>query len=242
MDVGAVTPVPVGAARARVHQRLHRRALRRAAHVQLPSHRRRLLRHAERAGPTRCLKWVDHFEPIMDEWDRLITHNNIFMKRLANVAVITAEEAVDWGLVGPNLRASGVNWDLRKEDEYSVYAEHRLQGAGGERVLRYDGRLLGPVLAPRRGMSRKLQDPPAGVRADQAVAGGRHRRQAAEEDEARGRGLRARRERARRHGLLRHRCRQGGALSRAGSAPEASMRWASSNPRARACSWRTWWR
>ncbi|MET0593885.1 MAG: NADH-quinone oxidoreductase subunit D [Polyangiaceae bacterium] len=70
----------------------------------------------------KVLKWVDHFEPILDEWDRLITHNTIFVKRLANVAVITKEEAVDWGLVGPNLRASGVNWDLRKEDKYSAYA------------------------------------------------------------------------------------------------------------------------
>ena len=48
--------------------------------------------------------------------DRLITLNDIYVKRLANVAVITAAEAVDWGLVGPNLRASGVDWDLRKAD------------------------------------------------------------------------------------------------------------------------------
>ncbi|HEX9297686.1 MAG TPA: NADH-quinone oxidoreductase subunit D [Polyangiaceae bacterium] len=70
----------------------------------------------------KVLKWVDHFERILDEWDRLITHNSIFVKRLANVAIISAEEAVDWGLVGPNLRASGVKWDLRKDDAYSAYA------------------------------------------------------------------------------------------------------------------------
>jgi NADH-quinone oxidoreductase subunit D len=69
----------------------------------------------------KVLKWLDHFEPILDEWDRLITHNSIFVKRLANVAIISAEEAVDWGLVGPNLRASGVKWDVRKEDKYSAY-------------------------------------------------------------------------------------------------------------------------
>lgn len=67
--------------------------------------------------------WLDHFEPLIDEFDRLITLNDIYIKRLANVAVITAEEAVDWGLVGPNLRASGVPWDLRKADGYSVYPE-----------------------------------------------------------------------------------------------------------------------
>lgn len=68
-------------------------------------------------------RWIDNFEPIMIEFDRLISLNDIFVKRLANVAVITADEAKDWGLVGPNLRASGVPWDLRKEDGYSVYPE-----------------------------------------------------------------------------------------------------------------------
>lgn len=68
-------------------------------------------------------RWLDKFEPIMVEFDRLITLNDIFVKRLGNVAVITTEEAKDWGLVGPNLRASGLAWDLRKEDGYSVYPE-----------------------------------------------------------------------------------------------------------------------
>ena len=71
----------------------------------------------------KVLSWLDRFEPIMVEFDRLITLNDIFIKRLANVAIISAEEAIDWGLVGPNLRASGVAWDLRKEDGYSVYPD-----------------------------------------------------------------------------------------------------------------------
>jgi NADH-quinone oxidoreductase subunit D len=71
----------------------------------------------------KVMAWVDKFEPMMDEFDRLITLNDIFVKRLANVAIITAEEAIDWGLVGPNLRASGVEWDLRKDDGYSIYPE-----------------------------------------------------------------------------------------------------------------------
>ncbi len=71
----------------------------------------------------KVLKFLDIFDPAMVEFDRLITLNDIFIKRLANVAIITKEEAVDWGLVGPNLRASGVNWDLRKADGYSVYPE-----------------------------------------------------------------------------------------------------------------------
>ena len=67
--------------------------------------------------------WVDKFIPLMEEFDRLITYNDIYVKRLADVAVITAAEAKDWGLVGPNLRGSGVKWDLRKDDGYSVYPE-----------------------------------------------------------------------------------------------------------------------
>jgi len=67
--------------------------------------------------------WVDKFVPLMEEFDRLITYNEIYIQRLANVAIISAKEAIDWGLVGPNLRGSGVKWDLRKDDGYSVYPD-----------------------------------------------------------------------------------------------------------------------
>jgi NADH-quinone oxidoreductase subunit D len=70
---------------------------------------------------TKVLKWIDHFEPTLDEFDRLITMNDIYVKRLANVAVITKDEAIAFGLVGPNIRASGLPWDLRKDDAYSIY-------------------------------------------------------------------------------------------------------------------------
>jgi NADH-quinone oxidoreductase subunit D len=66
-------------------------------------------------------RWLDHFEPTMDEFDRLITTNEIFIQRLRNVAVITKDEAIAYGLVGPNLRAAGLPWDVRKVDGYSAY-------------------------------------------------------------------------------------------------------------------------
>ena len=69
----------------------------------------------------RVLEWVDHFLPMVDEFDRMITYNEIFVRRCANIAVITGKEAVDWGIVGPNLRASGINWDVRKNDPYGAY-------------------------------------------------------------------------------------------------------------------------
>jgi NADH-quinone oxidoreductase subunit D len=71
----------------------------------------------------RVLEWVEHFLPMVDEFDRLISYNEIFVQRCANIAVITGKEAIDWGLVGPNLRGSGVPRDVRRDDPYSVYPE-----------------------------------------------------------------------------------------------------------------------
>lgn len=71
----------------------------------------------------RTRRFLDHFEPIVTEFNRLISYNEIFVQRLANLVPISAEEALDWGLVGPNLRASGVEIDLRKMPGYSVYGD-----------------------------------------------------------------------------------------------------------------------
>jgi len=73
------------------------------------------------------LRWLDHFEPMIDEFDRLISNNEIFVARLADVAAISAQDAISFGLVGPNLRASGVDWDLRRDMPYSVYPEFRFE-------------------------------------------------------------------------------------------------------------------
>jgi len=71
----------------------------------------------------RLARFLDHFEPVIDEFDSLITYNEILIQRMANVAVICGEDAVAFGLVGPNLRASGVDWDLRRDLPYSAYGE-----------------------------------------------------------------------------------------------------------------------
>ncbi|HZL97525.1 MAG TPA: NADH-quinone oxidoreductase subunit D, partial [Terriglobales bacterium] len=66
-------------------------------------------------------EFLDYFEPKLDEYNELISYNKIFVNRLANVAVISAADAVGYGLTGPNLRGSGVPFDLRKDEPYSVY-------------------------------------------------------------------------------------------------------------------------
>jgi NADH-quinone oxidoreductase subunit D len=61
-----------------------------------------------------CSEFLDYFEPKIKEYNDLLSHNHIFVKRTANVGVISAEDALAWGLTGPVLRGSGVRWDLRK--------------------------------------------------------------------------------------------------------------------------------
>jgi NADH-quinone oxidoreductase subunit D len=71
----------------------------------------------------KALAYVNRLEPLVDEYNALISFNKVYTQRLANVAVITAEEAIDYNLVGPNLRASGVRYDVRRDEPYSVYPD-----------------------------------------------------------------------------------------------------------------------
>lgn len=73
----------------------------------------------------RLLRWMDHFVIVIDEFERLISNNEIFVERLANVSVITPADALGYGLTGPNLRASGVDWDLRRDMPYAGYGQFR---------------------------------------------------------------------------------------------------------------------
>jgi NADH-quinone oxidoreductase subunit D len=98
----------------------------------------------------KVLAFLDHFETLLVEWDRLISNNHIYVKRLANVAVISREQAVDYGLVGPNLRGSGMDWDLRRDVPYGAYADFKFEvpvgrgfkGTVGDAFDRYYVRVL----------------------------------------------------------------------------------------------------
>ena len=61
------------------------------------------------------------FGPKIDEYEKLITNNPIFRRRIEGLGTITREQAINWSLSGPMLRASGVAWDLRKVDHYECY-------------------------------------------------------------------------------------------------------------------------
>ena len=83
----------------------------------------------------KCLKWLDHFDPMIDEFDRLIAQNELFIKRLAHLATVTGPEAISYGLVGPNLRASGVDFDVRRDLPYSVYPKLQFNVPVGKGIM-----------------------------------------------------------------------------------------------------------
>lgn len=66
-------------------------------------------------------KFCKYFRPKIKELNDLLSYNKIFIERTANVGVLPAEVAINYAVSGPVLRGSGVKWDLRKNDPYSVY-------------------------------------------------------------------------------------------------------------------------
>ncbi len=67
--------------------------------------------------------FLDQFEPLIDEYNDLISYNKIYVERLANVAAVSKEEAINYNLVGPNLRGCGFQYDVRRDEPYSIYPE-----------------------------------------------------------------------------------------------------------------------
>ncbi|MBZ5544232.1 MAG: NADH dehydrogenase (quinone) subunit D [Acidobacteriia bacterium] len=69
----------------------------------------------------RVEKFVQMFPARLQEYEDLLTKNPIWLKRTVGIGTISAEDAVALSLSGPSLRASGVNWDIRKAEPYSSY-------------------------------------------------------------------------------------------------------------------------
>ena len=69
----------------------------------------------------RAKEFCAYFKPQIRDFNNLLTYNEIFVKRTANTGVLPADVAVNYACSGPMLRGSGVNWDLRRDDPYSVY-------------------------------------------------------------------------------------------------------------------------
>ena len=66
-------------------------------------------------------EFCKYFRPRIKQFNDLLTYNEIFVKRTANVGVLPKDVAINYSSSGPMLRGSGVNWDLRRDDPYSIY-------------------------------------------------------------------------------------------------------------------------
>jgi len=68
--------------------------------------------------------FIKIFPKRVDEYEALLTKNPIFIDRVVGIGVLSGADALQYGVTGPNLRASGVNWDLRKARPYSGYEQY----------------------------------------------------------------------------------------------------------------------
>lgn len=85
-------------------------------------------------------KFVASVTPKIDEYEELLTTNRIWVERTKGVGVISGKDAIALGVTGPVLRASGVQWDIRKAKPYAAYADFTFEipiGQNGDTYDRY---------------------------------------------------------------------------------------------------------
>jgi NADH-quinone oxidoreductase subunit D len=87
-------------------------------------------------------RFLSELEPVIDEVDKLLSRNRIFMERTQDVGVISKEEAIAYGITGPNLRGSGVEHDIRKARPYLDYDKYEFDVPVGTKGDCYDRYLV----------------------------------------------------------------------------------------------------
>lgn len=88
----------------------------------------------------RCRAIVDELPERIDDYEGLLTDNRIWKRRTVGVGVLDPELALDYGVTGPMLRGSGVDWDLRRDRPYEAYDEVAFEvplGRNGDTYDRY---------------------------------------------------------------------------------------------------------
>jgi NADH-quinone oxidoreductase subunit D len=83
-------------------------------------------------------KFLKDFPPVMREFEKLFNRNRIFMDRIVDVGPITGERALSYGFTGPNLRAAGIDYDVRVMNPYSSYEDFEFEIPIGESGDTYD--------------------------------------------------------------------------------------------------------
>lgn len=82
--------------------------------------------------------FLEYLPPRLSEYDKMVMQNRIFRKRTIGVGAYTREQAIEWGMSGPALRAAGVEWDLRKKQPYSGYEQFEFDVPTGSNGDCYD--------------------------------------------------------------------------------------------------------
>jgi NADH-quinone oxidoreductase subunit C/D len=82
--------------------------------------------------------FIDYFPKRLKEYDNLVMKNSIFKARTIGIGVYSTEEAIEWGITGPGLRATGLEWDFRKKQPYSGYEQFAFDVPTGQNGDCYD--------------------------------------------------------------------------------------------------------
>ncbi len=82
--------------------------------------------------------YVNYLPKRLDEYDKMVMQNSILKKRTVDIGSYSTQEAIDWGVTGPGLRATGFSWDLRKQRPYSGYDQFDFEVPVGHKGDCYD--------------------------------------------------------------------------------------------------------
>lgn len=83
-------------------------------------------------------EFTDYFEPKVDEYEYILTNNPIFLARTKGIGILPKELAINYSVTGPNLRATGLKWDLRKDEPYSIYDRFDFEIPAGQNSDTWD--------------------------------------------------------------------------------------------------------
>src|SRR6266704_2105793 len=119
--------------------------------------------------PEWCRKAFEETRKVLAESDGLLTRNRIFADRMSGTGIISAEDAMAYGITGPFLRASGVEYDVRKDNPYAVYDRLNFDipvGTRGDNMYRYLVRMEEMQQSMRIVEEALRQIPPGPVQVD----------------------------------------------------------------------------
>ena len=135
MDIGAEKPLPL----TRRERGLIRDLFKETPDFMRPGG---LVRELPEGWLKKCRAFVEAFPSRVDEYEGLLTENRVWKKRTVGVGVLDPQIAIDYGVTGPMLRASGVAWDVRKAMPYEAYGEVEFDVPVGKNGDTYDRYLV----------------------------------------------------------------------------------------------------